>query len=197
MGELMHTGITAKPSRQFIDEVSRQQHAMAGAVIAISAAQAVALGEACMRLTLEHQPDSPALIHETHDLEQVAEIKNRLTAWGDRDAAAIAEFVALRAAGQELSGQQLLCTAPAEVCQLSLTAARILQAYRHLVAERVKDDLEISITLLAGTAQAAMLLLDSNLRIWPEPALLDQFESTLAGLNQQLSQLTPVARIRV
>ena len=192
----MQPTISAKSTRQFIDEVSRQQHAMAGAVIAISAAQAAALGEACMHLSLEPQAGSAVSIHETHDLAQMAEIKHRLLAWGDRDATAIAEFVALREAGQELSGQQLLCTAPAEVSQLSITAARILQAFRSLVAERVKDDLEMSITLLAGTGQAAMLLLDSKLRIWPEPRLLEQFEPILAGLSQQLGQLTPVARIR-
>lgn len=192
----MQSDITTKTSRQFIAEVSRQHHAMAGAVISISAAQAAGLGEACLRISLEHQPDTLDAENVLSRAEQVADIKNRLADWCDRDATAIAEFVALREAGDELSGQQLLCAAPAEISQLSIQAAIILQDFRPLASERVRDDLEMSISLLAGTAQAAMLLLDSNLRIWPEKILLAKYEPIRTELEQQISQLTPVARIR-
>jgi hypothetical protein len=104
--------------------------------------------------------------------------------------------VALRKAGQELKGQQLLCDAPAEMSRLSLRAAVLLQGFRPLVAERVQDDLEMSLTLLAAAAQAAMLLLDSNLRIWPEEALLAHYEPIRIKLETQIRQLTPVARVR-
>lgn len=192
----MQSGITTKTSRQFIDHVSAQHHAMAGAVISISASQAVALGEACIRISLEDQFDTLDNDDVLSRAEQMAEIKNRLAEWCDKDATAIAEFVALREAGEELKGQQLLCQAPAEISQLSIQGATILQNFRLLVSERVQDDLEMSISLLTGTAQAAMLLLDSNLRIWPEKALLDEYEPIRADLEQQISQLTPVARIR-
>ena len=192
----MQSGITTKTNRQFINHVSTQHHAMAGAVIAISAAQAVALGEACIRISREHQPDRLNVDEASNHAEKMADIKSRLTAWCDRDATAIAEFVALREAGEELKGQQLLCDAPAEMGRLSLEAANILQDFRPQVSERVRDDLEMSVSLLAGTARAAMLLLDSNLRIWPEKALHDSYDPIRAKLEQQIDRLAPVARIR-
>jgi formiminotetrahydrofolate cyclodeaminase len=179
-----------------IAHVSAQHHAMAGAVIAVSAGQAAALGEACIRISLEHQPDTLNEDDGANHAAHMADIKNRLADWCDRDATAIAEFVALREAGEELKGQQLLCDAPSEISRLSIEAAEILQHFRPLVAERVRDDLEMSLTLLAGTAQAAMLLLDSNLRIWPENALNDLYEPIRANLEQQIGRLTPVTRIR-
>jgi len=187
----MPGNITEISARQFIAEVSEQQHAMAGAVIALSAAQAAALGRACMHITLTGQNQTGS-----DPLTRLGSIRDQLRDWCDRDAVAIAEFVALRQAGDELRGQQLLCDAPAQVCRLSIEAAVILQGFRPHVSERVHDDLEMSIRLLTGTAQAALLLLDSNLRIWPEPNLLAQFEPELQNLEQRLSQLTPVNRLR-
>jgi hypothetical protein len=64
------------------------------------------------------------------------------------------------------------------------------------VNERVKDDLEMSINLLTGTAQSAMLLLDINLRIWTDPQLANQFEPILEGLIDDIEHLSPVKRIR-
>jgi formiminotetrahydrofolate cyclodeaminase len=188
--------LTENTARQLIDQVANQHHAMAGAVIAVSAAQAAALGRACMQISLEPPGDTPAAVDAASHLRQITTIKDRLIEWCDRDAVAIAEFVALREAGDELKGQQLLCHAPAEISRLAIEAAVILQDFRPLVAERVCDDLEMSITLLSGTAQAAMLLLDSNLRIWPEKALLDQYEPIRADLEQRIKQLTPVDRLR-
>ena len=123
-------------------------------------------------------------------------VTEQRAAWCDRDAPAIAEFVALREAGPGVKGQQLLCDAPAEMSRLCLEAATLLQAFRTHVSERVRDDLEMSLSLLASTAQAAMLLLDSNLRIWPEPALLATYEPIRAGLEREIKQVTPVKRIR-
>ncbi len=192
----MQAGITTKTNYQFINHISSQHHAMAGAVIAVSAAQAVALGEACISISLEHRPDALNANDVSDRAGQMANIKNRLAEWGDRDATAIAEFVALREAGEELKGQQLLCNSSAEMSRLCVEAATNLQDFRPQVSERVRDDLEMSISLLAGTAQVAMLLLDSNLRIWPEKALHDIYEPIRANLEQQIGWLTPVARIR-
>jgi hypothetical protein len=154
------------------------------------------LGKACLQISLEHRGDTLDADDVTARTKQLVNITNKLVKWCDRDATAIAEFVALREAGDELSGQQLLCDAPSEISRLSIDAAQILQSFRPLASERVQDDLEMSISLLAGTAQAAMLLLDSNLRIWPEQALLEKYEPIRVDLEKQIGQLTPVDRIR-
>jgi formiminotetrahydrofolate cyclodeaminase len=182
--------------RQFIAEVSEQRHAMAGAVIAASAAQAASLGMACLRISLQRQGDDLNGADVPGRIQQITYIKDSLIAWCDRDATAIAEFVSLREAGDELSGQQLLCRAPAQVSRPAIEAAASLQDFRPLVCEQVRDDLEISISLLAATAQAAMLLLDSNLRTWPEAVLVEEFEPIRANLQAEIDQLTPVPRIR-
>jgi formiminotetrahydrofolate cyclodeaminase len=188
--------LTEKSIRQFIEEVSDQRHAMAGAVIAASAAQAMALGEACMQISLDHQVDKLNWQDVTGRIEQMVHLKNTLIEWCDQDASAIAEFVALRDVGAELQGQRILCDGPVEMSRLCLEAAALLQDFRPLVVEQVEDDLEMTITLLAGTAQAAMLLLDSNLRHWPEPDLLAEYEPLLAELIKDIGQLSPVQRIR-
>jgi formiminotetrahydrofolate cyclodeaminase len=188
--------LTEKPIRQFIGEVSDQRHAMAGAVIAAGAAQATALGEACMQISLDHQVDKLDWQDVTSRIEQMVHIKNTLIEWCDQDASAIAEYVALRDIGEGLSGQRILCDSPAEISRLCIEAATVLQNFRPLVIEQVQDDLEIAISLLAGTAQAAMLLLDSNLRIWPDVALLAEYEPIRLELEKQISQLSPVRRIR-
>jgi len=189
----MDKTITSQTVAQFIQEVSDQSHAMAGAVIALSAAQAAALGQACMQVSqadLEIQNEA----NEEH-IERLALMKHELLQWCNRDANAIAEFVALRDTGETLKGQKLLCNAPARLSRLSIEIANILQLFRSFVGERVRDDLEMSISLLSGTAQAAMLLLDSNLRIWPEQALLSEFEPIRDALITDISTLSPVKRI--
>jgi formiminotetrahydrofolate cyclodeaminase len=192
----MDQPVTEKTIRQFVEEVQGQDHAMAGAVVAASAAQATALGQACLQITRVHQEQALSPADVGLLVEQLGNIKSSLLDWCDRDAMAIAEFVALREAGDELSGQQLLCDAPAEVSRLCLSAANILQNFRPVVSERVTDDLELGITLLAGAAQAAMLLLDSNLRLWPEKALIDKYEPIRVDLARQIRRLSPVARLR-
>lgn len=186
--------VSTQTAAQFIEEVSGQNHAMAGAVIALSAAQAAALGQACMQISLDELAADGEGIPE--QVERMAEIKSALLRWSERDADAIAEFVALRESGETLAGQQLLCSAPADVSRMSIEAAEILQNFRPLVNERVHDDLEMSISLLAGTAQAALLLLDSNLRIWPDEPLLAEFEPVVEELVTGIAALSPAKRIR-
>ncbi len=188
------TPITNLTLRAFAETVQNQRHAMAGAVIAASAAQAAALGRACLVISQEDQGLTDPGVEAA--VQRMATTVGLLLDWADQDADAIAHFVALRDAGQELQGQRLLCQAPAQVGSLAVGAAELLQEARSWVCARVQDDLEMSITLLAGAAQAAMLLLDSNLRIWPEPALLAEFEPIRAQLEAQIRSLRPVSRIR-
>ncbi len=175
--------VTDLTVNQFSSHVSGQKHAMAGAVIAVSAAQAVSLGQACVSIS-------------NGETLRLDEIREELLRCGDRDANAIAEFVALRELGQELKGKDLLCSLPARLSQLSAEAARILQDFRPQVDERVRDDLEMSVRLLSGTAHAAMLLLDSNLRIWTDEDLALKYEPILNGLLSAIRELNPVKRIR-
>ncbi len=190
---MMTDPMTQQTIRQFTGHVSRQLHAMAGATIAAAAAEGAALGRACMHISAEN---SGGAFDAASDIAQMDRIQADLLGWCDRDATAITEFVALREAGDELAGQQFLCHSPAEISRLALEAARQVQAFRPLVNPQVRDDLEMALTLLAGAAQAAMLLLDSNLRHWPEPALLEQFEPALEHLLREIRALKPVARIR-
>ena len=191
----MEPSITTQTVFDFVQEVSQRQHAMAGAVIALSAGQAAALGQACMQISHDEGPNHSHQVVES-PVERLAQIKMELLQWCDRDATAIAEYVALREAGDSLTGQELLCSAPAEVCRIAIEAANILQEFRPLVGEKVRDDLEMAISLLTGAAQAAMLLLDSNLRIWPDPALLAQFEPIQDELITEIGHLSPATRIR-
>lgn len=176
--------VTDLTVRKFSNHVSGQKHAMAGAVIAISAAQAVSLGQACVSIS-------------QGEARRLDEIREELLRCGDQDANAIAEFVALRESGQELKGKDLLCELPARLSQLSAEAAQVLQDFRPRVDERVRDDLEMSIRLLSGTAHAAMLLLDSNLRIWTDEELALKYEPILNNLLNEIDGLSPVKRIRL
>lgn len=186
--------LTTRSVAEFVEAVSQQQHAMAGAVIALSAAQASALGQACMQISLpELAPVDEGIAQR---VDRVGAIKETLLQWSDRDADAIAEYVALREAGETLAGQRLLCLAPADVGRISLEAAGILQNFRPSVDDRVRDDLEMSISLLGGAAQAALLLLDSNLRIWPDELLLTEFEPIVDELVTGIAALDPAKRIR-
>lgn len=179
---------------EFIEHVSQQNHAMAGAVIASSAAQAVALGKACMSISINQlelfNPDMQ------YELGRLMVIQNQLTDYCDLDATAIAKFVKLRESGQELQGKEILCDLPVKVSTSAINAANILMNFRPFVNERVKDDLEMSIKLLQGTASSAMLLLDSNLRIWTDELLHRKFEPVLTELLDSISNINPVDRIR-
>ena len=192
--ERMAGQITDLSVKEFNYEISFQNHAMAGAVISNAAVSAVSLGFACIRNT-QRFLDENSTAYQTR-LDQLASIQEQLLDICDKDANAIGLLVSLRNAGEEMQGQRLLCEFPARISQLSIMAAQTLQDFRSLVNERVKDDLEMSINLLTGTAQSAMLLLDSNLRIWTDPELANQFEPILEGLIDDIEHLSPVKRIR-
>lgn len=190
----MDKAITDLSLKEFTKEISFQNHAMAGATIAIAAVSAVSLGFACIRNTQRLISEQDTSFEDL--LNQLNIIKEQLLDICDKDATAIATLVSLRNAGNEMQGQQLLCEYPSRLSQLSIQAAQTLQDFRSCVNERVKDDLEMSINLLVGTAQSAMLLLDSNLRIWQEKSLADQFEPILENILNEIALLKPVKRIR-
>jgi 2',3'-cyclic-nucleotide 2'-phosphodiesterase (5'-nucleotidase family) len=192
--EEMKGSITDLSIKEFSREISFQNHAMAGAVISNAALSAVSLGFACVHNTQLFLEDGGTPYQSR--LDQLGSIQEQLLDICEKDATAIGTLVSLRNAGEEMQGQRLLCEYPTRISQLSIVAAQTLQDFRSLVNERVKDDLEMSINLLTGTAQSAMLLLDSNLRIWTDPELANQFEPILEGLVNDIAALTPVKRIR-
>lgn len=169
--------------------------AMAGATIAASAALACSLGEACFRLNFDLLEDNVPRRRAIEDAGRLATLRDRLTALADEDGAAITAFAALRAAGKTLQGQERLCQMPVETARLAVEAAGLLQEFRPSI-QVAQDDLEMAITLLAGAMRAATLLLDSNLRLWPDPPLRARFEPELAALRTEAGRVTPVERIR-
>ena len=181
-------------ARGLVEHVASQQHGMVGAVIALSASQACALGEACVHISAAVAPESSAA-NDVADLLSGA--RHRLLELVDRDASAVAVYVALREAGRTLEGQGLLCDLPVEMGRLTVAAAEALSAFRPHVAEQAHDDLEMAIVLLKGTASAAMLLLDHALRLFPEPELHLRFEPERVALESAIARLTPVSRIRM
>lgn len=181
---------------QFTNYVSKQEHAMAGAVIAISAAQALALGMAC--LTISGNKETKDVKPQHH----LSEIQSFLIEIANQDAEAIARHIALRKSATHKKNdptkdiQAELCDLPVKMARLSLEAAQILQGIRPTILDRVKDDLEISIHLLASSIQAAILLLDSNLRIWPDSDLQNKYQTVLDALRSEMKQIKPVDHIR-
>jgi 2',3'-cyclic-nucleotide 2'-phosphodiesterase (5'-nucleotidase family) len=186
--------ITELSIRAFNREISFQNHAMAGAAISTAAISAVSLGFACIRNTQRQLAED--ITPYQSSLDQLTSFQMRLLDICDKDAMAIGRLVSPGNAGDELSEQVLLCEFPARISQMSIQAAQTLQDFRSFVNERVKDDLEMSINLLVGTAQSAMLLLDSNLRQWSNPELAKQFEPILEELIIDIEQLSPVKRVR-
>ena len=181
--------------RQLTDHISTRHHAMAGATIAASATLACSLGEVCVRISIQHQDTDTERKAAEQATERLDGIRQALLTLADEDGAAITAFAALREAGQELSGQELLCQLPVDMGNLTVEAATLMQDTRPLVHHH-QDDLEMAIHLLDGAARVSTLLLDSNLRIWPDPALLTKYEPVLAGLREKLGTLQPVERVR-
>lgn len=168
---------------------------MAGATIAASGALACGLGEACVRISAARLETGAEQAKALSAAVRLSEIRGRFEALADEDGAAITAFAALREAGEMLQGQDRLCRMPVEMGSLAAEAANLLQEFRPLV-RGVQDDMEMAITLLAGVARAAGLLLDSNLRIWPEPVLLATYEPELSSLRMAVGRVQPAERVR-
>jgi hypothetical protein len=182
--------------RETIDGIAQAGHCQAGAAIGLSCVLAAALGQATANGSLMEGVTGDAA-DAARDLQtQLAAIRERLLVLVDQDAVAIGEFVRLRVAGQALRGYELLCDGPREMAELAIRAATLMQSYRRFVHERTRDDLEFAINLMAGAARSAMLLLDSNLRIWPLPELLARYDDVVTALAAQIESLSPLRRIR-
>jgi formiminotetrahydrofolate cyclodeaminase len=189
------TVLTEMSLRGFTDHIAGQSHALAGATIAASAAVACGLGEACVQISAAHLEAEEPHLEALRVAERLKAIRGQLLDLSDEDGATLLTFAALREAGQELKGQDRLCRMPVETGRLAAEAATLLQGFRSLVRD-VQDDMEMAIALLTGAARAATLLLDSNLRLWPDTPLLTKYEPELAALREQGGALRPAERIR-
>lgn len=179
-----------------VARIGDHDHCQAGGAIGLSGALVAALGQATANAT---RAASPSLGQDTAAQQiqaAMAHSRAEFLRLADADADAILEFVALEEHGEPLAGYALLCNGPRAMADLAIAAARAMQAFRVHVCERSRDDLEFALTLMAGVARAALQLLDSNLRIWPLPELLAEFEPHVNRLLQGLNALQPVARIR-
>ena len=180
-----------------INNMAEATHCEAGAAIALSGALAAALAKATANVTLMLDATSESAAASRAMQTQMAATHTRFQAIAEKDAQAIGEFVKLRESGQPLQGYQLLCDGPQEMARLAINAALAMQTYRPVVCERTCNDLEFALTLMTSAAQAAMQLLDSNLRIWPLPKLLAQYDVVVQQVSADIAQLAPRKRIRV
>ena len=187
--------LTEGSLRQFTEHIAGQSHAMAGATIAASGALGCGLGEACVQISRSRLEAAGEQVAAQRVAARISECRGRLEALVDEDGAAITGFETLRDAAAVRQAQDRLCRMPLEMGSLAAEAAALLQEFRPLV-RGVQDDLEMAITLLTGAARAASLLLDSNLRLWPEASLLAEYEPALAELRAQAAALHPVERVR-
>jgi len=176
--------------------IAGTNYCQAGATIALSGALAAALGQATANGSLDEQAAGAAAEAARQLQAELSAIRKRFLELADQDGTAIGEMYALKKSGQALKGYALLCDGPREMGELAIRAARALQDYRRHVCERTRDDLEFSITLMATVARAAMQLLDSNMRIWPLPELLAQYDPVVTALAAEIDTLTPAKRIR-
>jgi formiminotetrahydrofolate cyclodeaminase len=190
------TNITDQQTRVLIDGIATANHCQAGAVIALSGALAAALGQATANGTLAEGANGEAETAARGMQRRLTELREKFLALADRDATAIAEFVRLRERGQALQGYELLCDGPRDMAEAALLSAGLMQDFRPFVCEQTHDDLEFAITLMRGVAQSAMLLLDSNLHIWPFAELRAKYSLKVTELAAQIEALKPARRIR-
>ena len=179
-----------------VDRIGDHDHCQAGGTIGVSGAFAAALAQATANATRAEQPDAIQDVAAQAMQAAMARIRTDFLRLADADANAILELVALEERGEPLAGYALLCRGPQQMAELAVDAAQTIQVFRAHVCERSHDDLEFALTLMAGVARAAMQLLDSNLRIWPLPDLLAEFEPQVSRLIGEIDALTPVVRIR-
>lgn len=193
---LSQTQLSVSPIFQAIERIGEHDHCQAGGAIGLSGALAAALAQATANATRSQQPTGAQDAAAESMQQTMKRIRQEFLRLADADAEAILEFVALEERGEPLTGYASLCEGPRAMADLAVEAAQAMQSFRAHVCERSRDDLEFALTLMAGVARAAFQLLDSNLRIWPLPELLQRFEPAVETLLAQVNALGPVSRIR-
>lgn len=190
------TPLSHSMTQAAVARIGDHDHCQAGGTIGLSGALAAALAQATANATRSLQPapeqDAAACVMQ----ETMMRVRGEFLRLADRDADAILELVAAEERGEPLAGYVLLCDGPLTMADLAIEAAQAMQTFRAHVCERSHDDLEFALTLMTGVARAAMQLLDSNLRIWPQPELLATYDPQVNRLLREIESLQPMARIR-
>ncbi|MCB9099208.1 MAG: hypothetical protein H6632_06685 [Anaerolineales bacterium] len=183
----MEAQFTSKTVRQYIDAVSDQYYPMTGPVIALMAAHAAALAEACMQLSLDHQVDKLDWQDVTARIGQMAHLKDTLVEWSNQDISTGRIDDTLAA----VNGYHLaLCDYSTEIARLSTQAAQLLHDFRSLTYQEVAGDLEIAVYLLASTARAALRLLADNVAAETTSDSVQKYQAVMVDLTRQLAQLS-------
>ncbi|MCB0212889.1 MAG: cyclodeaminase/cyclohydrolase family protein [Anaerolineae bacterium] len=189
----MDPQLTDKTVRQYVDIISDQYYPMTGSVIAVMAAQAAALAETCIQISLDNQVDRLDWQDVTTRIEQMAHIKTTLLEWSNQD-------ISTDRSDNPPSGNNSHQTATfdyaIEIAKLSLEAAKKLQDFGPMTYTSLEDDLEIVIYLLTSTARSAALLLKHNLSTVADTDLTEPYDAILANLIQQINQLSVVLPTR-
>jgi len=191
----MKPQLTDKSVRDFVREVSDQHYPLSSTVLANSAAQATALGEACMQISLEHQIDTLSWQEVAVFIEQMVDIKNTLLDWADQEVVIIASHAISVPQQSEPNNLHALTDAPAEIARLSLEAIKNLQNFRPMAYHYLEEQLEVAIHLLTGTTQAAISLLACHLHYANTANHTQKYGSVLADLQKQVEQLTESALV--
>lgn len=178
----MMSPITTNTTRDFVAGIGDQHYAMSGVVIAAAAAQAIALGEACVQISFDNQADTLNWSEVTAHLETLLHLKNLLLEWADQEAETMSQQ-------NGHSTSSAIYKGPAEVARLAIVAMKILQDFRPSAFEDLADDLEIAIQLLRSTASAALYLLNRRLNQGRDTDLSREYHPIAAALSRQLGQV--------
>jgi formiminotetrahydrofolate cyclodeaminase len=185
----MKAYLTERTIRDFIKIVSDEHYLLPGAVIAASAAQATALGEACMQISLENQVDTLDWQDVTARIQQMVHIKNTLFVWIDQDALALVEYNTAISDGSKPGSRKVLAEGPLEMTRLILAATKLLREFQPLAFQKLKEKSMVAVYLLIGAAQAAVHLTDTRLQEWGDPDYFREYNPVVAQLKQQIEEL--------
>lgn len=184
--------ITEKTISQFVKDVGDQHYILTGTVIATSAAQAAALGEACMQISLDNQVDTLNWQDVTARIEQMVQIKTSLIESANREALVMAEYNSRTTDKGQAEDVQKNFKTSEEVTRLCLEAMQLLQDFRPLVLTQLKGSLQIVLKLLASEAETMLLWLSDSLAQADQLVGADiaGYELRLAELKQELAKVS-------
>ena len=176
------TASTHQFIRAALDEIRHSSHANAGFTICLAGAAVASLGQACVSIS-------------SGSAERLSAIVLALAQWADDDLTALNQWLELREQSREEEGQAILISGPMEIAGLACEGAEILQQFRPRVIEQVRDDMEFALHLLAATARASLMLVESNLRQWRAPSLHARFGPEVERLTRRIEALQPLKHI--
>ena len=178
----MGNAVTEKSLAEFTKYISDEHQAMAGTVIAANAAQAVALGEACIQISLDHQIDQLDWNQVNGKIEQMRHLKESLLTWVDQESGASSSDYEASAIDPSR-----LCERPFDIARLAFEAIDVLSEFRPEAYHQLSDKIDVAIQLLLGIVNGALHLLDTAL-MQAFPELKAMYATKRAQLQLRLRQ---------